>query len=204
MTDLFAIMSKLVTPQGEILIPGIKDLVAPLTDEERKRYDVMDFTLDDINGATGSKSTISDEKQATLMGRMRYPSLSLHGIEGAFADPGTKTVIPAKVIGKFSLRLVPNMTPDKTKELVVKFIQAEFAKRELPQCSFCQAHALRYIIVITRQLPLSRQQEHAQHLPRARRQTMARGPQPLGACTISLSLSLPRSLSFYFHLCYCD
>lgn len=31
------------------------------------------------------------------MGRMRYPSLSLHGIEGAFSAPGAKTVIPAKV-----------------------------------------------------------------------------------------------------------
>ena len=45
MTDLFAIFSKLVTPQGEILVPGIKDLVAPLTPEERKRYEVMEFSL---------------------------------------------------------------------------------------------------------------------------------------------------------------
>lgn len=40
------------------------------------------------------------------MGRMRLPSLSLHGIEGAFAGPGAKTVIPAKVGGKFSIRCV--------------------------------------------------------------------------------------------------
>lgn len=40
------------------------------------------------------------------MGRMRLPSLSLHGIEGAFAGPGAKTVIPAKVGGKFSIRWV--------------------------------------------------------------------------------------------------
>lgn len=39
----------------------------------------------------------------------RYPSLSIHGIEGAFAEPGTKTVIPGRVIGKFSIRLVPHM-----------------------------------------------------------------------------------------------
>ena len=45
MTDLFAVFSKLVTGKGEILIPGINDLIAPLTDEERKRYEVMDFNL---------------------------------------------------------------------------------------------------------------------------------------------------------------
>lgn len=128
MTDLFAIMSKLVTPQGEILVPGIKDLVAPLTDEERKRYDVMDFSLKDIEGATGSQTTVSSDKATVLMGRMRYPCLSLHGIEGAFAEAGTKTVIPAKVIGKFSLRLVPDMTPEKVKDLVVKYVNDEFAK----------------------------------------------------------------------------
>ena len=38
------------------------------------------------------------------MGRMRMPSLSLHGIEGAFYGPGAKTVIPASVSGKFSIR----------------------------------------------------------------------------------------------------
>ena len=40
------------------------------------------------------------------MGRMREPSLSLHGIEGAFSSAGAKTVIPAKVSGKFSIRSV--------------------------------------------------------------------------------------------------
>lgn len=128
MTDLFAIMSKLVTPTGEILIPGIKDLVAPLTDEEYKRYQVMDFTAPDMHAACGSETTISNEKEQILMSRMRYPSLSLHGIEGAFSEPGTKTVIPAKVIGKFSLRLVPDMTPDKVNELVEKYVNSEFKK----------------------------------------------------------------------------
>jgi Cys-Gly metallodipeptidase DUG1 len=62
------------------------------------------------------------------MARMRYPSLSLHGIEGAFSESGTKTVIPAKVIGKFSLRLVPDMTPDKVVSLVEKYVMDEWKK----------------------------------------------------------------------------
>ncbi|PWN43398.1 CNDP dipeptidase [Ceraceosorus guamensis] len=128
MTDLFHIMSSLVTPQGEILVPGIKELVDPLTDEERKRYEVMEFGVKDMNEATGSATTISDEKEGILMARMRYPSLSLHGVEGAFYEAGTKTVIPAKVIGKFSVRLVPSMTPDKVAELVIKHVQSEFKK----------------------------------------------------------------------------
>jgi hypothetical protein len=34
------------------------------------------------------------DKVKTLMARWRYPSLSLHGIHGAFSDNGAKTVIP--------------------------------------------------------------------------------------------------------------
>jgi hypothetical protein len=80
------------------------------------------------------------------MGRMREPSLSLHGIEGAFYGSGAKTVIPAKVAGKFSIRyallrahatasadamlarLVPPQTPDAVNPLVHKYLEAEFAK----------------------------------------------------------------------------
>lgn len=52
------------------------------------------------------------------MHRWRFPSLSLHGIEGAFSGSGAKTVIPRKVVGKFSIRLVPNMTPEVVSEQV--------------------------------------------------------------------------------------
>lgn len=46
-----------------------------------------------------------------LAHRWRHPTVSIHGIEGAFSAPGTKTVIPAKVTAKFSIRQVPNMDP---------------------------------------------------------------------------------------------
>ena len=51
----------------------------------------------DIEDAAGGQVALSSDKSTVLMGRMRYPSLSLHGIEGAFYAAGAKTVIPAKV-----------------------------------------------------------------------------------------------------------
>ena len=45
MTDLIHLLGKLVTTRGEILIPGLNELVAPLTDEERKRYEVLDYSV---------------------------------------------------------------------------------------------------------------------------------------------------------------
>ena len=66
--------------------------------------------------------------ERSLTGRSRFPSLSLHGIEGAFSAPGAKTVIPAKVIGKFSIRTVPNMEPEDVDKLVFKHVNDAFAK----------------------------------------------------------------------------
>ena len=66
------------------------------------------------------------------MSRWRYPSLSLHGIHGAFSEPGCKTVIPRKVSGKFSIRIVPNQTPDKINELVKTHLENMWKLRESP------------------------------------------------------------------------
>ncbi|CAE6443176.1 unnamed protein product [Rhizoctonia solani] len=128
MTDLFHLFSKLVTPQGKILIPGINELVDELTPEERERYERMDYSIADINESVGASIAISDDKAEVLMGKMRYPSLSIHGIEGAFSAAGAKTVIPAKISGKFSIRLVPSMTPENVDSIVIQYLESEFAK----------------------------------------------------------------------------
>lgn len=70
----------------------------------RAIYKGLDYSISDIEESAGSKTAISSDKATVLMGRMRYPCLSLHGIEGAFHGVGAKTVIPAKVAGKFSIR----------------------------------------------------------------------------------------------------
>ncbi|KAL1995372.1 hypothetical protein VTN49DRAFT_1559 [Thermomyces lanuginosus] len=128
MTDLITIMSKLVDEQGNIKIPGLMDLVAPLTEEEEKLYPSISYSMKDLHDSLGSETSIHPTKERTLMARWRYPSLSLHGIEGAFSAPGAKTVIPAKVIGKFSIRTVPNMELDAVNKLVFDYIHSEFAK----------------------------------------------------------------------------
>ncbi|KAI2605821.1 CNDP dipeptidase [Hypoxylon fragiforme] len=128
MTDLVRVLGSLVDTNGKIQIPGIMDQVAPVTKDEESLYDGISFTMETLHESLGSKTTIFEDKKSTLMARWRYPSLSVHGIEGAFSAPGAKTVIPAKVIGKFSIRTVPNMEIEKTNELVAKYVKEVFAK----------------------------------------------------------------------------
>jgi len=96
--------------------------------EEEKTYDDLAFQMEELHDAVGNKINIHDTIRKTLQCRWRNPSLSLHGIEGAFYSPGDKTVIPAQVTGKFSIRTVPDMDPKQVSALVVKFCQDEFAK----------------------------------------------------------------------------
>ncbi|KIJ59897.1 hypothetical protein HYDPIDRAFT_32771 [Hydnomerulius pinastri MD-312] len=128
MTDLIKLMSKLVDHDGTILIPGIDEMVPPADEEELKLYTKMDYSTADVEESAGASIALSDHKETVIMGRMRNPSLSLHGIQGAFSDVGCKTVIPSKVAGKFSLRLVPPQTPEAVIPLVKAYIESEFAK----------------------------------------------------------------------------
>ena len=132
MTDLVNLMSSLVDSKGNILVPGLNDMVAPVTKDEELVYPLLDFSPDDFKDDVGATKLIHDSKEKLLMNRWRFPSLSLHGIEGAFADPGVKTVIPGKVTGKFSIRLVPNMDEVKVKELVMTHLESVFAKSDSP------------------------------------------------------------------------
>lgn len=64
----------------------------------------------------------------------RYPSLSIHGIEGAFDEPGAKTVIPGQVIGKFSIRLVPHMNTSVVEKQVTD-VHWPISEGHLPRLS---------------------------------------------------------------------
>jgi len=128
MTDLVRVLGSLVDTDGKIQIPGINEMVAPLSEEEKSLYGNISFTMDNLHESLGSTTSIHATKEPTLMARWRYPSLSIHGVEGAFSAPGAKTVIPAKVTGKFSIRTVPDMQSAQVDACVYKHIDTTFHK----------------------------------------------------------------------------
>jgi Cys-Gly metallodipeptidase DUG1 len=69
MTDLVRVLGSLVDTHGAIKIPGLMDLVAPLTDEERVIYSGISYTMDNLYESLGSMTTVFDTKEQTLMAR---------------------------------------------------------------------------------------------------------------------------------------
>ncbi|GAX13230.1 cytosolic nonspecific dipeptidase [Fistulifera solaris] len=136
MTDLIRLMGTLVDSQGRILIEGVMDDVKPVTPEEEAFYDPIEFDVESFKEEAKVKSIsnklLHGNKKDLLMARWRFPTLSLHGIEGAFSGSGAKTVIPAKVKGKFSMRLVPDQDPVRIEQVVRAHIAREFEKLNSP------------------------------------------------------------------------
>ncbi|XP_023028441.1 cytosolic non-specific dipeptidase 2 [Leptinotarsa decemlineata] len=133
MSDLIYLMNTLVDKDGKILITGLYNEVAAITPAERELYKKIVFDTEEYRRDVGCDKLMHDgDKEQILMHRWRYPSLSLHGIEGAFSESGQKTVIPKKVIGKFSIRIVPNQKPDQIEKYVVEYVQKKWKERGSP------------------------------------------------------------------------
>ncbi|XP_037777790.1 LOW QUALITY PROTEIN: cytosolic non-specific dipeptidase-like [Penaeus monodon] len=133
MADLIYLMNTLLDSKGNILVPGIMNEVVPVTPEEEALYKDIDFDVEDYRKDLRHERLVHhNDKTKTLMARWRNPSLSLHGIEGAFSEPGAKTVIPRKVIGKFSIRIVPNQTPESVSKLVIDYLNKQWETRQSP------------------------------------------------------------------------
>ncbi|XP_046872284.1 beta-Ala-His dipeptidase-like [Hypomesus transpacificus] len=132
MSDLISLLGSLIDHTGKILVPGVTDAVAPLMDVERKLYENINFSLEELKNTAGVQHFLQNTKEEVLMARWRYPSLSIHGIQGAFSEPGIKTVIPRRVTGKFSIRHVPDMVPSDVERKVKEHLEQVFASRKSP------------------------------------------------------------------------
>uniref|UniRef100_A0A183VA69 M20_dimer domain-containing protein n=1 Tax=Toxocara canis TaxID=6265 RepID=A0A183VA69_TOXCA len=132
MKDLCWMLSQLTDLDGKINIEGLSEMVRPLTDEERRLYDEIDFDPEEFKSNICVPELTVKTKQEILISRWRNPSLSVHGVEGAFSGAGAKTVIPAKVVGKFSIRLVPDMDPVEVNRIVIAHLDNLWRQRGSP------------------------------------------------------------------------
>jgi nonspecific dipeptidase len=132
MSDLCWILSQLTEVDGTIKINDLKEMVAPVTDEEHKLYEKIDFDINEYKNDIKVEKLTTEDKVKVLMNRWRFPSLSVHGVEGAFSGPGAKTVIPCKVKGKFSIRIVEGMEPEAVDKCVTDHLNNLWSQRKSP------------------------------------------------------------------------
>lgn len=132
MTDLSHLFTKLIDLDGKVLIDGFYENVKKMTDAEAKLYENIEFDMEAHKKFLGMKRMISDDPKEVLMNGWRNPSLSIHGVQGAFYGPGAKTVVPGTVIGKISARIVPDQQPNEIAEKIKAYVEKEFSKLDSP------------------------------------------------------------------------
>lgn len=117
------IIAKLKDEDGHILIPGFYDDVQPLSVDERELLNKLPTSEAELLENTGAPA-VWGEPEYTFIERLgARPTLDVHGLIGGYTGPGGKTVLPAKVHAKVSMRLVPNQDPEKIGRLFRDYVR---------------------------------------------------------------------------------
>lgn len=113
--------------RNKVRVPNIYKQMRKLSDDEIAEISKESMTWEEVQAMSGALVTTPYHRRkesfapAILTGTR--PSLDVHGIQVGFTEPGRmKTVIPSTALVKFSIRLVPFMDPEKTVQLVEKYI----------------------------------------------------------------------------------
>lgn len=103
-----AIIAGLKDRRGRVTIPRFYAAVRAPSPEENASWERLPFREDEYLTELGISAAPGEEGFGILERRWARPTLEAHGIAGGWTGAGSKTVIPAKVTAKVSMRLVPD------------------------------------------------------------------------------------------------
>eukprot|EP00741_Cyanophora_paradoxa_P020844 tig00021314_g20122.t1 len=129
MVDLVAVLARLVSPDGQVLIPGFHDDVRPLSPDEDAIYtQITDFDLDKFCERIGAQQLQAEDVKGVLLRRWRYPTLTVHGVGPDAACGPSFSVIARRAVGRVSMRIVPDQSPAKIFEVTAAYVRSVFAE----------------------------------------------------------------------------
>lgn len=102
---------------GHILIAGFSDDVRPVTAAERAALATVPEVDAQLREELGLAAT--EAGNAPVLERIMLPALNVQGIEMARVGSAAANVIPTEATAAFGVRLVPDQTPARVRELVL-------------------------------------------------------------------------------------
>ena len=124
-TAVARLVASLHDAEGNIAIEGFYDDVRPLEQWERDMWaDVPGMTEQDMLAITGSPALFGEPGYSSAERLWARPTAEVNGIGGGYQGEGSKTVLPAEAMAKFSFRLVPDQDPKD----IMKKVQAHLEK----------------------------------------------------------------------------
>lgn len=123
---LSKMIASLTDEDGRIAIKGIFDQVKPMTRMERKALDSLKYSEESLRKQSGLLPTtrIVGGKGGLLEKGWRLPSLSVNAIQ-ASSRKECANVINEIAWCHIGIRIVPNMDPNRTKNLLLRHLKAQ-------------------------------------------------------------------------------
>ena len=111
-TAVARLVASLHDADGKIAIEGFYDDVKPLENWEREMWAQVPGTSEaDMLDVTGSPAIFGEPGYSSAERLWARPTAEVNGIGSGYQGEGSKTVLPAEAMAKFSFRLVPNQDP---------------------------------------------------------------------------------------------
>ncbi len=122
---LTRILHHLKDSHGKIKVPGFYDRVRDIEPWEREQMASLPYDEEEEKARLGVDVLVPEEGYTVQESTRARPTLDINGIWGGFEGSGSKTIIPAHVGAKVSMRLVPDQDPDEILELFEAFVQSQ-------------------------------------------------------------------------------
>ncbi len=103
---LVHLLATMKNDRGEITIDGFYDRVLPLTEEERQALAQLPLDEAAIKRELGIQHFAQPRERPVPERLAAWPTLTINGLHGGYAGPGSKTVLPAAAVAKCDIRLV--------------------------------------------------------------------------------------------------
>lgn len=119
--DLVHLLHTMKTPDGEVLIPGYYDEVAPPNDLEREAMEEIPPVEEKLCRDLGLERVYGPDELSVNEKLMFRPTFTIQG----FVCGMESTIIPGHATAYLDARLVKNMTPEGTFEKIKKHVEAQ-------------------------------------------------------------------------------
>jgi acetylornithine deacetylase/succinyl-diaminopimelate desuccinylase-like protein len=120
---LVSLLESMRNIDGEIIVEGFYDQVLPMTEDERKEYQELNYDEEKVRDELQVPALFGEKGYSFLERTWVRPTLEVNGIYGGFQGEGIKTVLPSEAHAKITCRLVPNQDPAEIARLIEEHIK---------------------------------------------------------------------------------
>ncbi len=113
---------------NQVLNPAqlLSELISKMKDSQTTKIKIPGF-YDQVKKINQKETDLLLKVNDSLLSKI-YPSLDINGMISGYIGEGSKTIIPAEAMAKFSIRLVPSQQHQEIKKIVEKFIKNNLPK----------------------------------------------------------------------------